>query len=61
MGHPEYDRLTLEKEYHRDLAKGFKIQAPENYFLDSSHKKINYNWRSSSELIYQDWLNKLRA
>lgn len=22
LGHPEYDRLTLDKEYKRDLAKG---------------------------------------
>ena len=32
MGHPEYDRLTLDKEYKRDLGKGMDIQMPVNYY-----------------------------
>ena len=27
-GHPEYDKLTLDTEYRRDLAKGLPIAAP---------------------------------
>ena len=25
LGHPEYDRVTLDREYHRDLEKGLEI------------------------------------
>ncbi len=32
MGHPEYDRITLDQEYHRDLEKGLDIQLPKNYY-----------------------------
>ena len=28
MGHPEYDRVTLDGEYKRDLGKGMDIQMP---------------------------------
>ena len=31
-GHPEYDRYTLNNEYHRDLDKGLPIQIPYNYY-----------------------------
>ena len=30
MGHPEYDRMTLDTEYKRDCAKGLDIQIPIN-------------------------------
>ncbi len=32
MGHPEYDRVTLDREYKRDLDKGLDIQMPVNYY-----------------------------
>ena len=35
MGHPEYDRLTLDKEYKRDL-KGMDIQMPVNYYPNNN-------------------------
>lgn len=28
QGHPEYDRMTLDGEYHRDLGKGINPQIP---------------------------------
>ena len=31
-GHPEYDPDTLDKEYHRDLAKGGDCVMPKNYY-----------------------------
>ena len=34
QGHPEYDRMTLDREYKRDLAKGMDIAMPENYYPD---------------------------
>ena len=36
MGHPEYDRLTLDKEYKRDLDKGLDIKIPVNYYPDDN-------------------------
>ena len=35
-GHPEYDRYTLNSEYHRDLKKGLPIQIPYNYYPDDN-------------------------
>ena len=32
QGHPEYDRMTLDGEYHRDLGKGLKPEIPCNYY-----------------------------
>ena len=32
MGHPEYDRVTLDGEYKRDMSKGLPIEIPENYY-----------------------------
>ena len=36
FGHPEYDRLTLEKEYVRDKNKGLDIQVPKNDLPDDN-------------------------
>ncbi len=35
MGHPEYDRITLDGEYRRDTEKGMDIQLPKNYYKDN--------------------------
>ena len=32
MGHPEYDRVTLDTEYWRDKNKGLPIEIPKNYY-----------------------------
>ena len=34
QGHPEYDRMTLNGEYHRDLDKGLNPDIPCNYYED---------------------------
>ena len=57
MGHMEYDRDTLKKEYERDLEKGLEIEPPENYFTDSSHTAVKMNWTSTANLFYINWLN----
>ena len=31
-GHPEYDKLTLDAEYRRDVGKGLPIAVPKNYY-----------------------------
>ncbi|MCD8040034.1 MAG: homoserine O-succinyltransferase [Clostridia bacterium] len=57
MGHMEYDRDTLKKEYERDKAKGLDIDPPVNYFTDSSMTEVKMNWTSTSNLFYINWLN----
>ena len=58
MGHAEYDRDTLYKEYTRDLAAGVDIQLPKHYFPgDDPTKKPVMNWRSCAHLLYANWLN----
>ena len=36
MGHPEYDRYTLDGEYKRDRDKGLLIHVPENYYPEDN-------------------------
>jgi homoserine O-succinyltransferase/O-acetyltransferase len=58
MGHPEYDRITLDKEYKRDKGKGLDIQIPKNYYpSDDSESKPNLTWRAHSNAMYTNWLN----
>ena len=39
MGHPEYDRYTLDGEYKRDRDKGLPIHVPENYYPEDNPEK----------------------
>ena len=58
MGHAEYDRDTLKKEYLRDVAAGVDIQLPKNYFPgDDPTKDPLVTWRSCAHLLYGNWLN----
>ena len=58
MGHPEYDRLTLDKEYKRDLAKGLDIALPKNYYPnDNSKERPTLQWRAHGNALYSNWLN----
>ena len=41
MGHPEYDRMTLDGEYHRDKDKGLPIEIPKNYYKKRRSKYKN--------------------
>lgn len=58
MGHPEYDRLTLDKEYKRDKAKGLDIALPKNYYPgnDPINKPL-LSWRGHANTLYTNWLN----
>lgn len=57
-GHPEYDRITLNNEYHRDLAKGLPIHIPHNYYpQDDPNERPLLQWRSHSNNLYSNWLN----
>ncbi len=58
MGHPEYDRVTLDGEYKRDLGKGMEIQIPKNYYQnDDCTVKPLLMWRAHANNLYTNWLN----
>ena len=58
MGHPEYDRYTLDAEYKRDLSKGLPIHVPVNYYPDDDPaNKPDLQWRSHCNILYSNWLN----
>lgn len=58
MGHPEYDRITLDKEYRRDIAKGIGITKPQNYYPnDDPAQRPHLQWRSHGNILYSNWLN----
>lgn len=57
LGHMEYDRDTLKKEYERDIAKGLPIEVPFCYFAGKQKETINMNWSSTANLFYNNWLN----
>ena len=57
-GHPEYDELTLKKEYDRDVLAGISPNVPENYFEDDDPSKpVIVRWRAHANLLYSNWLN----
>lgn len=58
MGHPEYDRLTLDQEYKRDIDKGIEPELPVNYYPDNDcNRKPLLSWRSHANNLYTNWLN----
>lgn len=58
LGHPEYDRVTLDKEYKRDLAKGINPAVPVNYYPgDNSNEKPLLLWRAHANALYTNWVN----
>lgn len=56
LGHLEYDKFTLKKEYERDLNKGLPIEAPINYFNEDK-TDVDVLWRSTANILYSNWLN----
>ena len=58
MGHSEYDPLTLDAEYRRDLAAGLPIKPPVNYYRgDDPANEPVVRWRSHGSLLFINWLN----
>ena len=58
QGHPEYDRMTLNNEYHRDLKKGLDPALPCNYYENNDPFSIPaLTWRNTSNTLYTNWLN----
>ncbi|MCD8155423.1 MAG: homoserine O-succinyltransferase [Clostridiales bacterium] len=58
MGHPEYDRVTLDGEYKRDLSRNLPIEIPKNYYTeDNPENKPLLMWRAHANNLYTNWLN----
>jgi homoserine O-succinyltransferase len=58
QGHPEYDRMTLSNEYHRDVAKGLNPEIPCNYFEGNDPFSMPVLcWRNMATTLYSNWLN----
>ena len=58
MGHPEYGRSQLRKEYERDRKKGLGTAIPKNYFPnDDPGKPPLLTWRATANNLYTNWLN----
>ena len=57
-GHPEYDPLTLQSEYQRDINRGLDIAVPVNYYPEdnpANHPIVT--WKGHSFLLFMNWLN----
>ena len=58
LGHPEYDRVTLDKEYKRDVNKGINPELPVNYYPNNnSEEKPLLLWRAHANTLYTNWVN----
>jgi homoserine O-succinyltransferase len=57
-GHLEYDPLTIDREYRRDISKGLKIDIPKNYYPGNDPSKTPVvRWRAHANLFFDNWLN----
>ena len=57
-GHCEYDPLTLDAEYRRDISQGKPINVPKNYYPnDDPSKAPVVRWRGHGNLLFSNWLN----
>jgi homoserine O-succinyltransferase len=57
-GHLEYDPLTLDREYRRDLSRGLPIEVPKNYYPgDNPSNAPVVRWRAHAHLFFSNWLN----
>ncbi len=57
-GHSEYDALTLDREYRRDVDAGKPIAVPQNYYPNNDPSRSPLvTWRSCANLLFSNWLN----
>ncbi|MBQ9674298.1 MAG: homoserine O-succinyltransferase [Ruminococcus sp.] len=58
FGHAEYDLMTLDAEYKRDIAKGINPKIPYSYYpKDDVTQTPDKKWRSTAFLLFANWLN----
>lgn len=57
-GHSEYDQMTLDSEYKRDLQQGKTIAMPKHYYPnDDPSCTPQVRWRGHANLLFANWLN----
>ena len=57
-GHSEYDRMTLDQEYRRDVNRNLSPDVPKNYYENDDPSMIpELVWRANSNCLYTNWLN----
>ena len=58
MGHLEYAKDTLDKEYKRDLSKGLEIKIPSNYY-ENNNPNLSpiFSWKENGDRLYLNWVN----
>ncbi len=57
-GHLEYAPNTLDNEYRRDRGIRTDVDLPKNYYLhDDPEQSPLVTWRSSANLLYNNWIN----
>jgi homoserine O-succinyltransferase len=57
-GHLEYDPLTLDREYRRDLSRWLPIAIPRNYYPGGDPDRTPVvRWRAHAHLFFLNWLN----
>ncbi len=54
LGHLEYNALTLNEEYQRDLKKQLPISPPQYYYGEDG--AISYSWQQDAIRFYHNWL-----
>lgn len=58
MGHAEYDPLTLDAEYRRDINAGLNTAMPQNYYRGNNpENEPLVLWRAHGNLMFTNWLN----
>ncbi|MDR2110274.1 MAG: homoserine O-succinyltransferase, partial [Spirochaetaceae bacterium] len=57
-GHLEYDPLTLDREFRRDMGRGLPIGIPKNYYPgDDPSRAPVVRWRAHAHLFFSNLLN----
>ena len=56
LGHFEYNKYSLDREYKRDLKKGIERKRPYNYYFKDTDK-VNMSWKSAANLFFSNWIN----
>ena len=57
-GHSEYDRMTLDQEYRRDMSGNLAPEVPYCYYPGNNpEQRPLLTWRANSNCVYSNWLN----
>jgi homoserine O-succinyltransferase len=60
FNHLEYDTLTLQDEFLRDLGKRADVALPENYYpYDDPDQRPRNRWRAYAHLLFGNWINEI--